>query len=56
MTNLLLIEDDSAVASSLREGLTQEGYRVQWRNTGADGAVVRQNCGMRKAVNSSLTL
>jgi DNA-binding response OmpR family regulator len=37
LTDLLLIEDDPAVASSLRDGLTQEGYRVQWCSTGADG-------------------
>ncbi len=37
MTELLLIEDDPAVASSLRDGLVQEGYSVHWRSTGADG-------------------
>ncbi len=34
---LLLIEDDAAVAHSLREGLTDAGFAVTWKNTGADG-------------------
>jgi DNA-binding response OmpR family regulator len=32
-----MIEDDSAVASSLREGLEREGYDVIWKATGEDG-------------------
>ncbi len=44
MTKLLLIEDDPAVASSLRDGLMQEGYDVEWHNTGAAGlAAARQD-------------
>lgn len=36
--HLLLIEDDPAVAQSLRAGLEREGYRVTWKTTGAEGA------------------
>ena len=36
-THLLLIEDDPAVAKSLRAGLEQEGYVVTWRNSGVSG-------------------
>lgn len=35
--NLLLIEDDPAVAHSLQAGLEREGYSVAWKATGADG-------------------
>ena len=34
---ILLIEDDPAVANSLRSGLEQEGYAVTWRNNGTSG-------------------
>ena len=34
---LLLIEDDAAVARSLREGLIDAGFAVTWKTTGADG-------------------
>lgn len=36
-TRILMIEDDTAVASSLREGLEREGYEVIWKATGEDG-------------------
>lgn len=36
-TRILLIEDDPAVATSLRAGLEQEGYAVTWRNGGQSG-------------------
>ncbi|MEQ8676842.1 MAG: response regulator transcription factor [Aggregatilineales bacterium] len=36
-TRILMIEDDPAVASSLREGLEREGYEVIWKATGEDG-------------------
>jgi DNA-binding response OmpR family regulator len=36
-TNILLIEDDPAIAESLSEGLGQEGYAVHWESTGAAG-------------------
>ncbi len=36
-TQVLLIEDDPAVACALQEGLEREGYHVQWSNTGAEG-------------------
>lgn len=36
--HILLIEDDPAVAQSLRAGLEREGYRVTWKTTGAEGA------------------
>jgi DNA-binding response OmpR family regulator len=35
--HILLIEDDPAVAQSLRVGLEREGYRVTWKPTGAEG-------------------
>lgn len=37
MTRILLVEDDSAVAESLSEGLGREGYEVHWEPTGAGG-------------------
>ena len=36
-TRILLIEDDPAVAHSLRDGLEREGYQVTWKATGAEG-------------------
>ncbi len=36
-TNILLIEDDPAIAESLSEGLGQEGYSVHWESTGTAG-------------------
>jgi DNA-binding response OmpR family regulator len=35
--HLLLIEDDPAVARSLRDGLERDGYAVTWKETGAEG-------------------
>lgn len=37
MWQILLIEDDAAVAASLLDGLSQSGYGVTWRATGAAG-------------------
>lgn len=34
---ILIIEDDPAVALSLRQGLEREGYAVAWKDSGADG-------------------
>jgi len=36
-TNILLIEDDPAIAESLSEGLGQEGYSVHWESSGTAG-------------------
>ena len=36
-SHILLIEDDPAVAASLRSGLEREGYLVTWADTGAAG-------------------
>jgi DNA-binding response OmpR family regulator len=36
-TPLLLIENDAAVARSLRDGLEREGYAVTWTASGAEG-------------------
>ncbi len=36
-THILLIEDDSAVAESLRAGLMREGFAVGWESSGAAG-------------------
>lgn len=42
--NLLLIEDDSGIATSLRSGLEREGYNVHWSDTGQKGvAYCRQH-------------
>ena len=38
--HILLIEDDPAVASSLKDGLEREGYCVTWCNLGAEGITV----------------
>ncbi len=41
---ILLIEDDSAVALSLRDGLEREGYFVEWKTTAAAGmTAAREN-------------
>ncbi|MSP11838.1 MAG: response regulator transcription factor [Chloroflexi bacterium] len=37
-TTILMIEDDPAVAHSLRSGLEQDGYQVIWKATGLEGA------------------
>jgi DNA-binding response OmpR family regulator len=34
---ILLIEDDPAVAHSLRDGLERDGYTVTWKSSGAEG-------------------
>jgi DNA-binding response OmpR family regulator len=39
---LLLIEDDVAVAHSLRDGLIDAGFTVTWKTTGADGVQYAQ--------------
>ncbi len=36
-TSILLIEDDPAVATSLRDALERENYRVVWRDSGQGG-------------------
>lgn len=36
-THILMIEDDPAVAGSLKEGLEREGYKVVWRENGQSG-------------------
>jgi DNA-binding response OmpR family regulator len=41
-TPLLLIEDDAAVARSLREGLIDAGFAVTWKTTGTDGVQYAQ--------------
>ncbi len=35
--HILVVEDDPAVARSLQDGLTREGYTVTWANCGSDG-------------------
>ncbi len=42
VTHLLLVEDDLAIARSLREGLEREGYRVTHAATGAAGLAFAQ--------------
>ena len=41
-TKILLIEDDLAVARSLRKGLEREGYEVVWRSLGEEGIAYAQ--------------
>lgn len=36
-TNILVIEDDEAIAQSLRDALAREGYLVDWQPTGESG-------------------
>jgi len=36
-TQILLIEDDRAVAQSLQDGLERDGYEIVWKSTGQDG-------------------
>jgi DNA-binding response OmpR family regulator len=36
-THVLIIEDDSAVANGLQDGLQRDGYQVTWKNTGGEG-------------------
>lgn len=35
--NLLIVEDDEAIASILKEHLEKEGYEVNWASTGKEG-------------------
>ncbi len=41
-THLLLVEDDPAIARSLRDGLEREGYQVTHTATGAEGLTAAQ--------------
>ena len=41
-SSILLIEDDPAVARSLRDGLEREGYTASWINNGTDGVKFAQ--------------
>src|SRR5665647_1070793 len=34
---ILIVEDDPAIAESLTDGIGQEGYRIHWEHTGAGG-------------------
>lgn len=36
-THILLIEDDPAIAASLQDALSREGYRVSWKSNGREG-------------------
>ena len=42
-TRILVIEDDPAVATSLQDGLVQEGYEVVWRSSGTAGVAYAQS-------------
>ena len=35
---ILIVEDDPAIAESLTDGIGREGYRVHWESTGAGGS------------------
>jgi DNA-binding response OmpR family regulator len=41
---ILLIEDDPALAQSLKEGLELEGYVVTWKAVGAEGIAHARDC------------
>ncbi len=43
MIRILLIEDDPAVATSLRDGLQKDGYTVTWQPTGEEGIEYARN-------------
>lgn len=45
--NILLIEDDEAIAVSLRDGLKREGYHIHWHDTGEAGINFAQNHGVQ---------
>ena len=40
--NLLIIEDDPAVAQGLQDGLLRDGFGVTWKSNGADGLAYAQ--------------
>ena len=42
-TRILVIEDDPAVATSLQDGLVQEGYEVIGRSSGTEGVAYAQS-------------
>jgi DNA-binding response OmpR family regulator len=42
--HVLVVEDDTAVAHSLQDGLARDGYAVTWKSSGGDGvAFAREN-------------
>lgn len=45
--NILLIEDDEAIALSLRDGLEREGYQIHWHDTGESGINFAQKYGVQ---------
>lgn len=45
--NILLIEDDEAIALSLRDGLEREGYQIHWHDTGESGINFAQKHGIQ---------
>jgi len=45
--DILLIEDDPAIAESLSEGLRREGYAVHWQSTGAGGVAYARDSSPR---------
>jgi two-component system response regulator VicR len=45
MNHILVIEDDSAVAYSLMEGIGREGYDVHWEATGSGGVTYARERG-----------
>lgn len=42
---ILLIEDDQAVARSLKEGLERDGFQVTWQENGAKGIAYARHPG-----------
>ncbi len=42
--HILIIEDDPAVARSLRDGLERESYIVTWKDQGLDGVAFARDC------------
>src|SRR5512145_2068260 len=39
---LLIVEDDPAVAQALQDGLAREGYKVTWKSEGGAGVAFAQ--------------
>jgi DNA-binding response OmpR family regulator len=42
-SNILIIEDDPAVAQSLQDGLVRAGFEVTWKSCGEDGMLFAQH-------------
>lgn len=48
--HILLIEDDAAVAGSLRSGLEREGFDVSWRDSGRAGLTLLEQANIQLVI------